>query len=233
MKETFNPWLEIWTRPRDTIRKIVAENPNQSIWLLAAIYGFGSLLNNAQTLALGHTISLFGIFIVTVLLCALWGYIFFSVWSAVVYWVGKLFKGQGTFQTVRAAYAWSCVPLIFNVFFWIVLGFVFGSELFMVNQGGPALGNGFLALLFVVLISRLVLSIWSLVIYFNALAEVQQYSILKSILNVVIASILLFVGVWILWSLGIHLIHPGAVMPKATFMLWSEGFSLQTINIFN
>ncbi len=226
MNENFNPWLEIWTRPRATIRRIVDENPNRSLWWLAAIYGFGSLLNNAQSLALGSSLALLPILLIAIVFAALWGYIFFSIWSAVVHWVGKLFKGQGTFQEVRAAYSWSCVPLAVNVLLWFVLAGVFGIQLFSSSAGGgAALANGQVFLLFFVLIVRLVLAIWSLVIYFNALAEVQRFSVLKSILNVVIAGFLLFAAVWVLWIIGVHLIHPGAVgIPN---MFWSEGFSLQ------
>lgn len=175
-------------------------------------------------MVLGNTLSLIAILLIAIVFAALWGYVFFSIWSAVVHWVGKLFHGQGSFQEVRAAYAWSCVPLAVNVVLWFLLAGVFGLQLFSSSAGGGgALNNAQVFLLFFVLIARLVLAVWSLVIYFNALAEVQKYSVLKSILNVVIAGILLFAVVWVLWTIGIRLIHPGAMVPS---MFWSEGFSL-------
>lgn len=229
MNETFNPWLEIWTQPRATIRRIVSENPNRSIWWLAAIYGFGSLMNNFQTMALGRSMTMLAIFLIALIFAAIWGYIFFSIWSAVVHWVGKLFKGEGSFQAVRAAYSWSCVPLAINIPLWVLLGVVFGHHLFSAQSGTEGMPNLQLFVLFFVLIARLILAVWSLVIYFNALAEVQQYSVLRAILNVIVAGILLSAAVWILWTIGLKFMHPGAQLPGIELMFWTEGFTLQTI----
>ena len=157
---------------------------------------------------LGNVFSLLTIFLITVLLAAPWGYLFFSVWSGVVYWVGKLFKGEGTFQAVRAAYAWSCVPLLINIPLWILLASVFGQDLFSSSSGAMPMNQSHVFLLFSVLIIRLVLSIWSLVIYFTALAEVQHYSVLRAILNVLITGFLLTAAVWVVWTMGLYLIHP-------------------------
>ena len=208
METHFNPWLEIWTRPRATIRRIVHENPNRSLWLLAAIYGFGSLLNNAQTLALGQNFSPLAIFLFAAILSPLWGYAFLSIWSAAVYWIGKAFKGSGTFQTVRAAYVWSCVPFVLNILSWIALAALFGGQLFMLSTGNEQLSEPMTFFLFFILIVRLAVAIWSLVIYLNALAEVQNYSILRAIFNVITASILMFAASWVIWGLAIQLSNP-------------------------
>jgi hypothetical protein len=208
METSFNPWLEIWIRPRATIRRIVQENPSRSLWLLSAIYGFGSLLNNAQTLALGQKFTPLAIFLFAAILSPLWGYVFLSIWSAVVYWVGKCFKGSGTFQTVRTAYVWSCVPFIVNVISWIALTFLFGAHLFMLNSGNRELSENLVFFLFVILIVRLCMAIWSLVIYLNALAEVQNYSVLKAIFNVIVASIIMLTASWAIWGLTMYTFNP-------------------------
>ena len=219
MSQNFSPWLEIWIRPRATIRRIVNEKPNRSIWVLATIYGFGSLMKNVQSLALGQSLTLFAIFLIVLLLASVWGYVFFSAWSGVVYWVGKLFKGKGTFQSVRAAYAWSCVPLVINIPMWILLTGFIGKSLFEASFGSNDVSGLWFFLLFSALIIRLVMAVWSLVIYFNALAEVQNYSVLKSILNVVASGAALFAVAWLLWAIGSYFIHPAAHMLNIGSML--------------
>jgi hypothetical protein len=219
MTQNFNPWLEIWTCPRATIRRIVSEKPDRSLWVLAAIYGFGSLIGNAQSLGFGQSLNFLAIFLIVILLSPIWGYIFFSLWSAVVYWIGKLFKGVGTFHSVRAAYAWSCVPLAINIPIWIILSVVFGQELFQPSFGSGDLDTPSFVLLFAALLIRLAMAVWSLVIYFNALAEVQSYSILKSILNVLASSVLLLLAAWILWGVSSHFMNPAAQMLDIGSML--------------
>ncbi len=203
---TQNPWLSIWTNPRATISSIVSENPKKGIWLLAWIYGFLSLLNAFQSLALGNTISLIPIVILALIIAPLWGMAIFGIWGWVVYAVGKLLKGQGSFSTVRAAYAWSCVPLVISIVLWVFLLYAFGLPLFQSVSTGQPIHNAQIALLFGVLIAKVLLAIWSLVIFINALAEVQQFSVIRAILNIVLSWVAIAVVIGILWW-GLSSLH--------------------------
>lgn len=205
MEPSFNPWLSIWTKPRATIRRIVEENPNRSLWLLAFIYGLDSLISNAHALTLGQIIPPFILFPIIVILSPIWGYAFFSILSAAVLFIGKLFGGIATFRAVRAAFAWSCVPFAVSLVLLFATVFIFGQKLFMPNPVNQALSDKLTFLMFFILIAQVVLPIWSLIIYLKGLAEVQGYSVLKAIFNVILASIvMLFVG-WIVWQIGMSL----------------------------
>lgn len=200
-----NPWITVWTEPRDTIRRIIAENPKRSLWLLAAIYGFSSLLNSFQSGSLGASISIVPLFLLALILAPFWGYLVFSFWSIVVVWTGKIFKGQGNFQTVRAAYAWSCVPLAVTAVLWILLILFFGHSLFTNFPREHLLTGIQTALLFCILIAKVAMVIWTLVIYLNALSEVQGFSILKAIGNVIVAALLIGVVFGIVFGVSLHL----------------------------
>lgn len=190
-----NPWRSIWCNPRATIRRIVEENPNRSLWILAFICGFTSLFNGFQSFPIAIQIGLIPMFVLTVILSAFWGYVIFAVWSWAILVTGKIFKGQAKFKEARAAYAWSCVPLLVNLCIWLVLFVLFGSILFLGPQTHPALSGATVTFLFVLLIGKVVFSIWSIVIYLQALAEVQSYSVLRAIGNVILAAI--FLGILI------------------------------------
>ena len=195
---SFQPWLSIWTSPRATIAKIVQEGPNKGLWLLAAIYGFSGLLNFFQSISVGTRIGLLPIFFLAILLSPLWGYVSFSLWSFAVWLTGKWVKGTASFSILRCAYAWSCVPYVINVLLWVLLAGVFGQTLFMNQVDGYALTRKEMAFLFLILVLRIGVGIWSLVIYLNALAEVQKYSVLRAIGNVLLALLLMGVVFWLL-----------------------------------
>ncbi|MEN9655079.1 MAG: hypothetical protein RL235_1191 [Chlamydiota bacterium] len=200
--DTNKPWLTIWTRPRETIRHIIHHNPNQSLWWLATIYGFSSLLNSFQAAALGSLDGGVGLLLfLAVLFAPLWGYLVFSVWSWVVLWTGRMFKGQGEYAAVRAAYAWSCVPLLINGILWLILISLFGVALFLDTAEEVHFSDGWLVVLFVTLLGKVAMVIWSLVIYLNALAEVQRFSMLRAIGNVIVAGIACGVVLGVLGSL--------------------------------
>ncbi len=205
-----SPWLSIWTEPRATIAGIVAENPNRSLWLLASIYGFCSLMNVYQSMALGTAMGSVGILILAVIFAPFWGYINFTIWSFLVTFVGKLFRGQGRFVEIRAAYSWSCVPLIINVPLWLLMVAIFGHQLFLNFPDAHLLNTSQMTFLFTILVTKVVLAIWSLVIYLNALAEVQKFSVLRAILNVIVAALFLGLILAAFWTLVIYALSGNA-----------------------
>lgn len=197
-------WLSIWVRPRETIRRIVDQNPKRNLWLLAGIYGFSSLLNSFQSLSFGSWMGIVPIFILALVFAPIWGYIVFAIWAYIVAFTGRWLKGLGDFQAVRAAYAWSCVPLLIGDVFWIGMMVFLGSSIFMnppaeqVQPSGPAM------FLLSLLLGKMVLSVWSLVIYFNALAEVQQFSVWRAIANVILAGIIVGIILGIIWAVCMY-----------------------------
>ena len=219
-------WVTIWVHPRATIRRIVTENKKQSLWLLATIYGFSALLGTFQSFSLGSVIGMIPIFVLAVILAPIWGYIAFAIWSWLVLWTGKWFKGLGDFQSVRAAYAWSCVPIAVSDLIWIVMLVMFGSTLFSMQPNAPIFSQAQSIVLLVLLFGKVVFSIWSLVIYLNTLAEVQQFSILRAIGNVIIAGLFVAIIVGIFSALSLYFL--GAPLEQsnsasAAFQILQEG----------
>lgn len=210
------PWLSIWTKPRATISKIVAENPNCGLWWLASIYGVCALLNLFQSMALGREFGVGIILILAVVLAPFYGYVSFAIWSWFVFWTGKWFKGKGTFKTVRASYAWSCVPIVVNIPLWGLMAILFGHQLFANTAEASMPPMGLMYAVFAILVVKVIMAIWSLVIFLNTLAEVQGYSMTRSIFNVIVAALILFVLFAIAWSAFIYAI--GGAMASGSFL---------------
>jgi len=190
-----NPWTSIWTEPKKTIAKIVSANPKQSIWVLAWIYGFLSILNFSQSAVLGDNLNVFVILFIAIVVAPFWGMIAFAIWSWIVQKIGQYLKGKGNFANVRAAFAWSCVPLVVNIVLWILLLAVYGGALFKSNENS----EGSMALMTIVLIAKVVILIWSLVIFINTLAQVQKFTIGRSIANIFLAWVAIAIAFAIIW----------------------------------
>lgn len=222
-----NPWLSIWCEPRATIRRIVEQNPNRSLWILAFIYGFLSLLNSFQSISIGSVMGMASVFLIAVVLSPLWGYAGFSIWSWVVCKVGRLLKGEGSFSHVRAAFAWSCVPLTVNIFLWLIMIFSFGFSFFFHPQETMAFSSQQSAFLLLILIGKVGIAIWSLVIYLNALAEVQKFSILRAIFNVILSWIAIGLVLAGLWYVLMYLLQMNQSSSNLTLELWQSGTTLE------
>lgn len=194
MKEklSFNPWLNIWIHPRKTVRAIVESNPNYRLVLLSAIYGFQYLLQSAQYFSLGQGTSLALILLFAVIFAIPAGYITFNVMSLFYYWIGKLIKGKGSFKEIRAATVWSSVPMVVTCLIWIILMVFHGNNLFVAGYETQLTG-GAAALSMSLGFVQLAIGIWGLVIFLHALGEVQGFSSWMALLNAVLAGIVVFI----------------------------------------
>jgi len=70
-------------------------------------------------------------------------------------------------------------------------------------------------MLFIILIAKLVFAIWSVVIYLQMLAEVQQFSILRAIVNVILASLVIGIVTAVIWSIAIYVYMSALAPPVA------------------
>jgi hypothetical protein len=165
----------MWTSPRPTIRAIVDSDPKRSFFWLAAIYSLQSILFMANYLSLGLTYNLAVILIIAIVLSPLIGAIFFYVYGWLFYISGRWLGGAAPASHVRAAFAWSKVPLLINLAMWFIL-LIFSTEnIFIQYSAGPSL----LFINFIALIS----GVWCLVLLIQSLREVQGFSIGKAIGN--------------------------------------------------
>lgn len=62
--QTLSPWLTIWVKPRETIRRIVDSDPQYQVIVLTVLAGFAESLNRASAKDGGDTFSLPVIFII-------------------------------------------------------------------------------------------------------------------------------------------------------------------------
>ena len=189
------PWFSIWVKPAKTIQNIIDYNPNYCLGFLSFIYGITSLFSLSQSLSLGFNVNFFAIIIADIIIATFWGYFVFCISSFFVFFTGKWFGGKAIFKHVRACVAWSNVPMIINIVIWIILLAVFKDRVFRDFTKTAILGSGTSALLYVFMLIQFVLSIWGIVIYINSLAQVQQFSIIRTICNIIVAAIIMAICV--------------------------------------
>lgn len=201
-----NPWLSIWTKPRLTIAEIIHTNPSYRFFFLCFIYGFMALLNAGQRASLGNVNSAGAIILTSAILGFFVGFVAFSIYSLLLTWTGKWIGGKGSYREIRAAVAWSNVPVVVDLVVWLALAAVLGSTVFTedfarVIYYQTSEGGMFLLpeprLLLVVGFIRLALSIWSLIIFLLGLSEVQGFSVFKAILNALFSIFVVVAAVWI------------------------------------
>lgn len=185
------PFFSIWVRPRRTMRAIIDSNPRRLVLALAALSGFGSALDNASTSSIGDGNDLPVVAIVAI--CAVaggsGGILTLYIGGFVMKWAGRPLGGRATQVEVRAALAWSTVPLIWALPLWVLELALAGREMF--TTATPTLDTNPLraVLLVLVVLLEVVLGIWSFVLFLKCLGEVHGFSAWKSLAAVLLAAL--------------------------------------------
>lgn len=193
-----NPYVTMWTEPKTTLRKVLKENPKQGFIVLSFFYGLVQGLNLAQGLSFGKDLSLWMILLTVLLLAIPIGVIYFNVSAAFFYFVGKLIKGKGSFIEVRASVVWANVTQIASA---LISGFMvlyFQKSFFLNEFLLQPFEQTPLIFVTIFLLSQIVLSVWTFVIFVAALSEAQQISIWKSIANIILANLVVIAIIFIM-----------------------------------
>lgn len=189
----FNPWLEIWYRPRTTIRRIVQWYPKRGVYVLAGVAGYGRYLDTASDQALGDNMDLLGVLGLGLILGPIGGVISLAISTFVIGFVARRLGGEAESDDVLSALAWAQAPAFISLAFWMLQIVLFGADLF--KREIPLLeANPLFALLFIPLAAiSLLVVLGQFVLTVLTLAEVNRFSIWRSIGTLLIAGLVVLI----------------------------------------
>lgn len=190
-------FLSIWVKPRDTIRRIVNNNPSYLVILLTAIFGIGQAIDRASSRNAGDVLNLLEILII----CAIGGPLgaIFSLYisGALIRWTGSWFGGQASSEEVRAAIAWSTIPVIVAYSTWIPV--ISGAGLEMFTSYTPRIDTNPLLALFIfgIVLLQIILSLWTIVLYTICMSEVHKFSVWKAIASILLGGLIIVIPIFL------------------------------------
>ena len=178
---SLNPWLTIWTRPRATIRQIVDSDPKRLVLILAMGGGIAGTLERSAKKSLGDQVPSQYLPGVILMGGALVGVLSLYLFGLIFRWTGRWLGGKADSVQVRAALAWSSVPIILALPLWIPLIALAGENLF--KSGQPSRGLGPPQAIATTALGGIltVVYIWSYFTAVKTLAEVHQFSAWKAL----------------------------------------------------
>lgn len=177
-----NPWLCMWFSPRKTIRWVVDHNPKYGVIWLSGIYVLQSLLFYLNFWSLGLRASPYVLLIPSLLLSPALGFVWVMFYGWILRFTGRWLGGKAFPSHVRAALAWSRLPLILSLLVWLFLWKLDPKNLFI--QYGPGLiSEIFMSSLFLV-------EGWAFVLFVQSLSVIQDFGITRTIANIFISRIL-------------------------------------------
>jgi hypothetical protein len=192
-----NPWLRMWTKPKETIRAICGYDPRHRFLTLCILYGLPMVFQLAQNMAFGYSYSLVGIVLGAIFLSLFAGMVGITIATAVLYVTGKWVGGKATFIQVRSAIAWSNVTSIVTIALWGALIAYFRHMLFTDTFATAPFTQGESMMVMGIFLAQSAMSIWSLVLLVQSLAEVQGFSSARSVLNLLLSGGIIIACFWL------------------------------------
>jgi len=206
-----NDAIAILFHPKKTIKKIVETNPKKGFYLLASLSIFLSFVFSFKEFVISPWYyTLLGL-IFAAIVSPVIGVIGYYLQGFLYYVTGKILKGKAPAVNIRAVMAWASIPTIYAYSLAIVI-FLF---LFIISGNLAYALNPYFIIFQTLLL--FIGPVWSMVINFAGIMQVQKFSLLRAIANAILAvlfAVLLVLGIGIvvaifvaLLKLAIHLIR--------------------------
>lgn len=193
--QTLNPWISMWTKPRETIQQIVASDPERLVLLLAAVVGVSNFLDRAATQEMGERIELPLILTAALIAGPIFGLISLYVGSLLLRWTGGWLGGTADYRNIRAAMAWANVPVIWALPLVIPQLALFGSEVFMSEKPNIGASGSLTAAYIGFRLIDIVIALWTLVLFLQCLGQVQGFSAWKALGNMLLSALMVAIPV--------------------------------------
>lgn len=183
----FNPWLEIWYRPRTTIRRLVQLYPKRGVYVLAAAAGYVQYLSRAQDQALGDNMDLVGVLGLGLIVGTIGGIISLAISSFGVGFVARRLGGEAESDDTLTALAWGQAPILITLVLWLLQILFFQRNLFSSNLFDSS--SLYPLILIPLLASGILIGLGQLVLTVITVAEVNRFSVWRSLASVVLGGI--------------------------------------------
>jgi hypothetical protein len=209
----------MWTKPRETMRRIVFYNPKHDVHLLATLDGFVSYLtvvlfgfiglllvlnlSAEEAILVDYDLNILGSFSLAALAvaigaCAIVGPIGGLIYLYLYGWLfritGRWLGGNAYPTEVRAAVAWSAVPRLWWGATFLVLQLILTGYVLYANSANLYVStSALLGTLIVFGLGATIVAIWSSVILIKCLGEVHTFSAWRAFGAVLITGIIVYV----------------------------------------
>jgi hypothetical protein len=196
-----SPWRTIWTNPRQTINTLIENFPSKGMWWMALIAGFQHCIVLIAIWPITITKHIL-MLVIALVVSPIIGMIWFYYFGGILYIVGKWLGGMSSYRDLKIAYAWSRLPIGIYLIVTAILLFIIPDlqihKYFVFSSS------------IVVAIIGFVMGLWALLVLFQNVLEVQKFSPVKALLNIIFSYVINFIIAGILlYSIMLILVKMG------------------------
>lgn len=189
-----SPLFSIWTRPRPTLRSILATDPRRGSLVLPVASGLaqgilaGAAIASQPDMLPGAALLPFSVLVAAgAILGPLVTLAFVQLNAAMIVMTGRWLGGHGRFVEVRAALAWSLVPSLWGLLLWAPRLALLGAEAFLPNPLEVHDDAPTVALVAIFTLADVVIGVWTFVVAARTVGEAHGFSGWRGFFAIVLA----------------------------------------------
>jgi len=186
-------FTRIWTNPRQVFKFINDNHYDKYATTLLVLSGISRGFDQASLKDMGDSQSLGTILVMCVIAGGLFGWMTYYIYAALISWTGTWLKAKGDTKSILRIMSYAMFPSVIALVFLIPQIMIYGNEIF--KSEGDITSAGLLSNVFVYgsMLLEFILGICTVMFCVIGISEVQKLSIGKSILNLLLAVMVVIV----------------------------------------
>lgn len=188
-------FTKIWTSPRLVFRYLNDTKYDKFITILLILAGISKAFDRASLKNMGDNLPLIAVLSICIILGGLFGWISYYIYAALLSWTGTWLNGKGNTNSLLRMISHAMIPMIASLILLIPQILVFGNEIFQKDSSVYGSGMASTLMYYFTTYVGISLSIWTIVLVVIGISEVQKISVWKSILNMILPVLVIFIPV--------------------------------------
>jgi hypothetical protein len=187
-------FTKIWLSPRQVFKFINDYQYDKYVIVLLVLAGVAKALERASSNYYGDTKEIWEIVVTCVVVGGIFGWITYYLFAGIISWTGKWMEGEGNTESILRIMSFAMLPSIMALLILLIKVVIYGDDVF---RSPEETGTGLLMSLWSYFFDfiHVLLAFWSIFLFVIGISEVQKLSIGKSILNLLIASLVLILPI--------------------------------------
>lgn len=193
------PFFSIWLHPKKTASYVIEHKNWTYVILYVILGGMASTMIGLSGQELYPSFSIWLLLLGCILAGPFIGAVSVIISSCVIWLVGKLFKGKGSFEDIFKVISLSSIPNITLAPFMLV--WMANAPQSFFNMNDEALTNGAAIISIVLTLAVFIVTIWTFVIQVGSVATAHRFSNWRSFFTLVLPGIvigLILIGIVLL-----------------------------------
>ena len=186
----------IWLKPKQTLKFILDRCPDKYVTGLLFLGGISRAIDRASNNGSGDNMETWLVLTIAITIGGFFGWISFYIYAWAMSATGKWLDGKADSERFRTILAWSLVPTIASLVLLLPELVIFGDDLFKSTISNNSDAVTYSYLIFGLL--EISLAIWSLIILVKGITIIQNFSIGKSVLNMILLGLVLILPIIII-----------------------------------